>query len=244
ITVMTGYAAQRKALEDAAKANGWVGVKILTVDASQGTENFVMILSLVKTDGFPGFLGKKQRANVATSRQKEALYFVGKEAFWFAKIATSAKWMHAILKYMNATAGFIVRGQGSAAGQQMPVQQITASLQTLAIADTPTNTKQAALEALLQRHQVETDELLTEQLAVIDPLNNQVENLLAKRSEVQQQADLDRIDAEIQRLDEVLKARQDESDKATLRLAAKQTGEVQELEAEEDDNDDDLYSAD
>lgn len=29
---MTGYAAQQKALKAAAKANGWVGLKILTVD--------------------------------------------------------------------------------------------------------------------------------------------------------------------------------------------------------------------
>lgn len=34
-----------------------------------------MILSLVKTKGTPGFIGNKQRTNVATSRQKEALYF-------------------------------------------------------------------------------------------------------------------------------------------------------------------------
>ena len=34
-----------------------------------------MILSLVKTKGSPGFIGKRQRTNVATSRQKEALYF-------------------------------------------------------------------------------------------------------------------------------------------------------------------------
>ena len=74
-------------------------------------------------------------------------------------------------------------------------------------------------------------------------MTNQVDDLLAKRSEVQQ-VDIDRINAEIQRLDEVLKAREAESDEATLRLAAKQKGEVQELEAEEDDNDDDLYSAD
>ena len=126
----------------------------------------------------------------------------------------------------------------------MPVQQITAPLQTLAIADTPENTKQAALEALRQRHQVETDELLTEQLAVIEPLTNQVDDLVAKRSEVQQ-VDLDRIDAEIQRLDEVLKVRQDESDEAMLSLAAKHKVEVQELEAEKkEDDDDDLYSAD
>lgn len=43
--------------------------------ASQGTEHLIMILSLVKTKGTPGFIGNKQRTNVATSRQKEALYF-------------------------------------------------------------------------------------------------------------------------------------------------------------------------
>ncbi|KAL8865717.1 MAG: hypothetical protein Q9174_006737, partial [Haloplaca sp. 1 TL-2023] len=74
ICVLTGYSAQKKALIAAAKAHGWEGVKILTVDSSQGTETEVMILSLVKTEGTPAFIGRRPRANVATSRQKEALY--------------------------------------------------------------------------------------------------------------------------------------------------------------------------
>ncbi|KAL8833445.1 MAG: hypothetical protein Q9176_007975 [Flavoplaca citrina] len=229
------YTVQKKALEDAAKAN-----------ASQGTENFVMILSLVKTDGLPGFIGKKQRANVATSRQKEALYFVGKEAILVRKDSNQREvdacdpGMHECHSWFHRPRPRIRRWSTNAGAANHR------SASNLAIAGTPhqpENTKQAALEALRQRHQVEIDELLTEQLAVREPLTNQVDDLLAKRSEVQQ-VDLDRIDAEIQRLDEVLKARQDESNEAILSLTVKHKVEVQELEAEKDNNNDDLYSVD
>ncbi len=70
-----------------------------------------MILTLVKTKGTAGFIGKRQRANVATSRQKEALFIVGKASFWFSRVADSKIWMHDILRSMyQKMPGFIAEG--------------------------------------------------------------------------------------------------------------------------------------
>ena len=105
IAVITGYRAQVKLLKELALRDDWSGVSvstspeesilavkntnspvlaplIRTIDSSQGAEYPIVILSLVRTHGDPGFMGELERANVSTSRAEEGIYFVGKYAFW------------------------------------------------------------------------------------------------------------------------------------------------------------------
>lgn len=82
IAVLAGYTAQTKSLTRIAHDNGWAGVKVHTIDTSQGSEARILVISLVSTTGEPSFMGQKSRSNVATSREQEALFFVGKWAFW------------------------------------------------------------------------------------------------------------------------------------------------------------------
>ena len=58
------------------KANQWSGLKILSADTCQGEEWDVVIISLVKTVDPPGFIGEEPRANVITTRAREARYDV------------------------------------------------------------------------------------------------------------------------------------------------------------------------
>ena len=82
IAVLAGYAAQTRALARQAHQGGWSEVRILTIDSSQGGEAKTLIISLVTTKGQPTFMGNSNRANVATSRAQEAMYFVGNWSFW------------------------------------------------------------------------------------------------------------------------------------------------------------------
>ncbi|KAG9407389.1 hypothetical protein AC1031_002121 [Aphanomyces cochlioides] len=52
-------------------------VDVIAVDAMQGREADVVVLSCVRTDNIIGFLRNANRLNVAISRAKEALYIVG-----------------------------------------------------------------------------------------------------------------------------------------------------------------------
>ena len=105
IAVITGYRAQMKVLKELALRDEWTDVFITdgtedrkptdqpptaaaspplirTIDSSQGAEYPIVILSLVRTHGDPGFMGELERANVSTSRAMEGVYFVGKYDFW------------------------------------------------------------------------------------------------------------------------------------------------------------------
>ena len=59
-------------------------VTIDTVDAYQGKENAVVIVSLVRAnkDALVGHVGRENRCNVAMSRAKERLYIVGNADMW------------------------------------------------------------------------------------------------------------------------------------------------------------------
>tara|TARA_R100000935_G_C2837137_1_gene168767 strand:- start:5 stop:583 length:579 start_codon:yes stop_codon:yes gene_type:complete len=59
-------------------------VTIDTVDAYQGKENAIVILSLVRANGskITGHVGSANRCNVALSRAKERLFVVGNAAMW------------------------------------------------------------------------------------------------------------------------------------------------------------------
>lgn len=59
-------------------------VTIDTVDAYQGKENAIVIVTLVRAndDRLPGHVGRETRCNVAMSRAKERLYIVGNGEMW------------------------------------------------------------------------------------------------------------------------------------------------------------------
>ena len=99
IAVITGYSEQKRLLTERAKENGWSGVKqIMTIDSSQGDEYQIVFVNLVTTRNQAGFMSTRYRACVGTSRQMEALYFVGNADYWFTRIEAGFKYMHDILK--------------------------------------------------------------------------------------------------------------------------------------------------
>lgn len=84
-----------------------------------------------------------------------------------------------------------------------------------------------------------------EDLKVQEPLDFQIRDLSIKRSAAKSKADQDRLDGEIVKLDEVLRKRQEGYDRAMRALDANYEREERELAAaEEEDNDEDLYTAD
>jgi hypothetical protein len=98
IGVICMYAAQRELVRKKVQAANFPeafrkAIKIDTVDSYQGKENPVVIVSLVRnnTDGpsvgglatiNPGFLKKKNRINVATSRAMDRMVIVGAKGRW------------------------------------------------------------------------------------------------------------------------------------------------------------------
>lgn len=105
ICVMSGYSSQAKALRERAQADNWSRVKVCTVDSTQGQEWDIVILSPVKTQGDPGFIGTRNRANVACSGHKSTLYLVGKWQFWNATHSSGNKYMDLLLHRMVYISG-------------------------------------------------------------------------------------------------------------------------------------------
>lgn len=96
VMIITFYKAQEIAIRNAFKAAGVFedagphGLRICTVDQSQGSEADVVIMSCVRAnaDRQIGFLSKANRMNVAVSRARERLIVVG----CGATLATDTKW--------------------------------------------------------------------------------------------------------------------------------------------------------
>ncbi|NHB04108.1 hypothetical protein EWZ78_03730 [Helicobacter pylori] len=85
IGIITPYNAQKKCLRSEVEKYGFKNfdeLKIDTVDAFQGEEADIIIYSTVKTCGNLSFLLDSKRLNVAISRAKENLIFVGKKSFF------------------------------------------------------------------------------------------------------------------------------------------------------------------
>ncbi|NEV43724.1 AAA domain-containing protein [Escherichia coli] len=59
-------------------------IKVDTVDSYQGKENDIVIVSLVRSNlnGSQGYVASENRANVALSRAKEALFIIGNSDMW------------------------------------------------------------------------------------------------------------------------------------------------------------------
>lgn len=102
ICVVTAYLWQLENLQKMKDKNGWAEWSILSADTCQGGEWKIKILSLVKTDpeGSPSFTGELPRANVVTTRAREARYFVGNWDFWKRAPLPDGKFevMHAVLQ--------------------------------------------------------------------------------------------------------------------------------------------------
>ena len=78
IAVITGYSEQKRRLTEKTKEHGWSDVKqIITIDSSQADEYKIVFISLVTTRNLAGSIDTRSRACVGTSRQIEALYFIG-----------------------------------------------------------------------------------------------------------------------------------------------------------------------
>ncbi|QEF37231.1 hypothetical protein D2C77_01695 [Helicobacter pylori] len=85
IGIITPYNAQKRRLRSEVEKCGFKNfdeIKIDTVDAFQGEEADIIIYSTVKTCGNLSFLLDSKRLNVAISRAKENLIFVGKKSFF------------------------------------------------------------------------------------------------------------------------------------------------------------------
>ena len=77
IMILSGYARQVKLIQSLARECPLHDIRVKTVHGSQGDEAHIVILSTVRDGGDLGLMQSASRANVATSRQKTALYIVG-----------------------------------------------------------------------------------------------------------------------------------------------------------------------
>ncbi|KAL8649232.1 MAG: hypothetical protein Q9226_005664 [Calogaya cf. arnoldii] len=155
IMVIVGYKEQRKLLKKKARENGWldwVDIKwIGTIDSTQGSQAKIVCLGLVTTHGLPHFMGDGPRANVATSRQQEALYIVGKRDYWFRQLTFNKRKlvMHDILAFMDKTAAekgrgpFVVQKQGSIARPQIEYPEVITNIGGLSLAPSTSPTAKA-----------------------------------------------------------------------------------------------------
>jgi tRNA A-37 threonylcarbamoyl transferase component Bud32 len=107
VAVLTGYADQRdlvrKVLHAAAGSFDMIDYEVATVDAFQGREADVCILSLVRSNdhGQLGFLTFRQRINVAVSRGRTGLAVVGDAVFVEASKSV-ANPLSDVLRYMRS----------------------------------------------------------------------------------------------------------------------------------------------
>jgi superfamily I DNA and/or RNA helicase len=96
IGVICMYSGQKRRLELACARHAWAPrfrklVRVDTVDAYQGKENAIVVVSLVRSNParMPGHVRSDNRCNVAMSRAKERLIIVGASTMWNAVGETS-----------------------------------------------------------------------------------------------------------------------------------------------------------
>ena len=105
ICVFAAYRTQVTLLQQEAKQAQWQDCFVNTIDKSQGQEFLIVIISLVKTEGYAGFIEEAGRACVGCSRHKIALYLVGNWKFWASKKAHGYKAMSRLINQMKWTSG-------------------------------------------------------------------------------------------------------------------------------------------
>jgi len=108
IGIICMYSGQKARIEMAVARHTWDAkfrrlLRIDTVDAYQGKENTIVILSLVRSNrhGDIGHVGSNNRCNVAVSRAKERLIVVGSTSMW--KEPRSVSPMGRVLAFMLAS---------------------------------------------------------------------------------------------------------------------------------------------
>ena len=108
IGIICMYSGQKAKIEMAVARHTWDIkfrrlLRIDTVDAYQGKENTIVILSLVRSNkhGEIGHVGSSNRCNVAMSRAKERLIVVGSSPMWMEP--RSASPMGRVLAFMLAS---------------------------------------------------------------------------------------------------------------------------------------------
>ena len=76
-------------------------IKVDTIDSYQGKENDIVIVSLVRSNssGSQGYVSSENRANVALSRAKEALFIIGNSDMWLSHNEGSA--FGRVFKYIS-----------------------------------------------------------------------------------------------------------------------------------------------
>ncbi|MEZ8028124.1 AAA domain-containing protein [Enterovibrio norvegicus] len=80
-------------------------IKVDTIDSYQGKENDIVIVSLVRSNssGIQGYVSSENRANVALSRAKEALFIIGNSDMWQNHNEGSA--FGRVFKYISGHSG-------------------------------------------------------------------------------------------------------------------------------------------
>lgn len=80
-------------------------IKVDTIDSYQGKENDIIIVSLVRSNssGSQGYVSSENRANVALSRAKEALFIIGNSDMWQSHNEDSA--FGRVFKYISGRSG-------------------------------------------------------------------------------------------------------------------------------------------
>ncbi|MGD9554491.1 MAG: AAA domain-containing protein [Candidatus Altimarinota bacterium] len=87
IGIITPYSAQKRRIRkkvESLELSNILNLKVDTVDSFQGEEADIIIYSTVKTYGNISFLIDRKRLNVAISRTKENLFFIGKKDFFYS----------------------------------------------------------------------------------------------------------------------------------------------------------------
>jgi len=87
IGIICMYSSQKRKIEMAIARHAWPPrfrplIRVDTVDAYQGKENTIVIVSLVRATRDPGHVRSDNRCNVAMSRAKEKLIIVGSKPMW------------------------------------------------------------------------------------------------------------------------------------------------------------------
>lgn len=105
IAIVTGYAMQYSKIKACLafhhqrdSTRGWDQVRIFTSGTVQGDEFEIVMLTLVRTANSRGFLGNKERANVCTTRAREAMYYFGKWAHWGSPNRSGLIWLDNIIQ--------------------------------------------------------------------------------------------------------------------------------------------------
>ncbi|TDU24192.1 AAA domain-containing protein [Panacagrimonas perspica] len=118
IGVICMYSGQKQRIEVACAGHAFNPrfrklVRVDTVDAYQGKENSIVIVSLVRTNGRfdPGHIREPNRCNVAMSRARERLIVIGSAPMWSDRRQVSPMRQVHAFSQRNAVAAHVVKAE-------------------------------------------------------------------------------------------------------------------------------------